>query len=88
MTMAKDIRWCLEDTLAAYRQGWAPFHLGDGKYAIQKLDDPAEAMGDLDLEPFEGRYFESDDEAVAFVRQRAGAGDDLCRRALQLAGEG
>jgi hypothetical protein len=76
--------WDVEDTLAAYQQGWAPFHLGGGRYVIQKLDDPAAVLADMGLEVFAGRYFESDDEALAHVKQQAAAGDDLCRRALLL----
>ena len=79
--------WTPEDTIAAYKQGWAPFTQDDGGVAILALDDPDLVAEEHDFAPFAGHRFEGDRRDIAarrFVQQQAVKGDDLAKRALAL----
>lgn len=77
--------WTLDDTIATYKQGWAPFTLDDGDVSIQKLDDPEAVAADYGF-TFTGTVFKSDSDAYLHVLAAAAKGDDLAIRALQLTG--
>jgi hypothetical protein len=57
----------------AWMQGWGLFTIAPGKYEIQCIDI---------LEKFD-----SDDEALAFVKDQAAKGDTACQIALEIVGE-
>ncbi len=73
--------WTVEDTFAAYRDGWGLFQQDDGKIAIQRLDDPGaapEAAKVVETEP----VFDCDEIAVIHVQAEARKGNSLAQRAL------
>lgn len=72
--------WNLEKTHAAYKQGWGLFYRDDKTYAIQKLDDPENTCLELFEEEFKGKHFESDEEAIAYVR---GSECEVCKLAIK-----
>ena len=73
--------WNVEKTKAAYKQGWGLFYKDDKSYAIQKLDFPEETSLDLFNEEFKGKTFESDEEAIEFVRSSE---CELCQLAIKI----
>lgn len=64
--------WKTENIHTAYSQGWGLFTLDDSTLAIQKLDEPEEVSLDVLNEEFKGTVFESDDEAIEYVRNNTG----------------
>ena len=73
--------WTLEDTFAAYRDGWGLFQLDNGTVAIQRLDDPAaapEAAKVVGTEP----VFDCDETAIGHVEIEWRKGNPLALRAL------
>lgn len=68
---------------AAMREGWALFAIDGGATMIQRLDEPSAVDESLPDDP----VFESDDDAIAFVRQRAEAGSAMHVDALRQHGQ-
>lgn len=75
--------WSREENRRAFLQGWNLFTIDDGGQRLQKVDDPpawpdwAEGMS---KEPI----FESDNDAVAYVRRLARVGDTLAKKAIEI----
>lgn len=73
---------CLFDNTQALSEGWDLFVV-DGRFAIQKIDDPANNADILDYtEP----KFESDTEAIIYVADLARKGSRYHYEALDLIG--
>ena len=78
-------KWTFKDTVACYKQGWAPFNTDYGT-EILALDDPYGVAQDFGY-TFTGHYFKGqnrDTNAIRMVKRKAAAGNDLCKRALAL----
>jgi hypothetical protein len=76
--------WTIEDAVACYKEGWAPFTCDDGAVEIMALDDPDGVAEDFGFAPFTGQRFATDDDAVEFVEKLAAQGNDCAQRALAL----
>jgi hypothetical protein len=68
------IQWTLKDSEVAVSQGWELFDAG-GRFEIEVVTENPEGFG-------EG----ADDDAVAWVIQKACEGDKVCAKGLVLAG--
>ena len=67
-------KWTKDMDKAAWAHGWGIFDLDHrGKLVIQRLD----SMG----------MFDSDEEALAYVKEQAAKGGKLCQVALEIVGE-
>lgn len=77
--------WTLQDTFAAYRDGWGLFEQDNGTVAIQRLDDPASCPPEANVTDTEPQ-FDCDENALAHVKQQAAGplGNPLHKRALAL----
>ncbi len=62
--------WSREDDAEAEKEGWNLFSVDDGRLEIQRID--------------EYDVFETDDAALAFIRERAAGGSALHQKALDL----
>ena len=81
--------WGLPQRKAAHEQGWGIFEIVHSEVRAQKLvdgrpygDRPFELQKDDEMD-----VFEQDADAWAFVCERAAAGDELCKTALQFLAE-
>lgn len=74
-------KWTPEDELAAIKQGWSLFTVDSGNVVIQKLDDPP-----MHHQWQDGMItdcpFESDGEAIRFVRREARKGNSTAAKAI------
>jgi len=69
------------DDCKAMHEGWAIFLCDDNKLRIQRLDDPQNTdYENMPLEP----VFDTDEEAIAYVTQRANEGSKMHRASLAL----
>lgn len=75
--------WSLEDTYAAYRDGWGLFQNDDGSFVIQRLDDPQSCPDEANVTDTEPA-FDSDESALGHVEADARAGNPLAIKAMQL----
>lgn len=70
------IVWNCDDQRLAYTAGWGIFNNSDFGLQIERLDDPS-SVGLSDESPFD-----SDEEASAYLKERAADGDKLAIKAL------
>lgn len=85
--MPRRVNWKLADTVACYKEGWAPFTFDDGSVILCALDDPDGVAKEHGFAPFSGIFFEGhyrDDKACEYVKQHAAKGSRLHQRALAL----
>ncbi len=80
--------WTAEDLKATYRHGgWSIFYTDEGYCELYALAEPDLAWyGSFEVEPdceYSGRWFETDEEAAAFVQKAADEGDLLCRKTIE-----
>lgn len=74
-------KWNYLDTAASYREGWSIFYLDDKTYNLQKLDDP-DGVADEFGYKYQGPRFPHDEAAMGYVKERAGRGNKLAKKAL------
>lgn len=73
--------WSCDDDMVAHREGWGIFDNSDYGIRIERIDDMANVFPEdasIDGTPL----FESDEEAIYFVRTRANTGSAFHQRAL------
>jgi hypothetical protein len=79
-------KWTDAIDALAFHEGWNVFYCDDKKHRIQRIDYPPDHFLWNEGDPIDP-IFNSDDEAIAFVRKRAAEGAEHALLALELTGE-
>lgn len=81
------VDWTVDNCKQTNCSGWSVFDQDDGSVTLQKIDDPDlawhEAHDDNPPHEYDGKRFDSDEAAAAYVQACANEGDSICRKAIE-----